>query len=422
MSQIQIPKGWIIENLNEQIANFEKRNPKVNPEKEFKYVEIGSIGPDKKINNFKKILGKNAPSRARNVIRENDVIFGTTRPYYRNVVLIPKKFDDEICTTGFCVLRIKKSKLDPKFLFYYMLSDSANNQILKPMRGGSYPAVSNKDVTSIKIPIPPFKIQKKIIAILDNIFTQLEEKKKILLKLQAKKKIYLKSLSHETLGTTFSKIMKFESSPSSMHLMKIDDVCEGIQPGFAEGQKNVNGGIIHLRMNNIGTDFKLNFDLVRTINATDEKIKKYKLNKEDIIFNNTNSTTLVGKSAIFNSDKDCLYSNHLTRLSVKKDILYPEWLLFYLRTRWLQRDFEKMCNKWVNQAAINRIKMKNLEISIPSLSIQKEVIKKLKSTDSSFNSIKNNSNLIIEHGQKIIDYFNDLNYRILHEVFVGKLN
>ena len=176
---IQIPKGWNIEKLSKLIDDFEKRNPTLNPNKVFKYVEIGSVSEEKKIQDFKTIIGKNAPSRARNVIRENDIIYGVTRPYYRNVVLITKEFDNEIATTGFCVLRIKNSILLSKYLFYYMLSDLANGQILGPMRG-HYPAVSNKNVIAIDILLPPLSTQKKIIQKLDQIFSLTEYSKNII--------------------------------------------------------------------------------------------------------------------------------------------------------------------------------------------------------------------------------------------------
>ena len=181
MSEMEVPKGWELVKLSNIVLDSEKRNPKHMPEKEFKYVGIGGIGDDKKISQFRIILGKYSPSQARNVIRTNDVIYGTTRPYYRNVVIIPDEFDDEICSTGFCVLRPNPKKIFAKYLFYHMLSDTANNQIMKSMRGGNYPAVSNDDVTSISLLLSPLETQKKIVKKLDNILGKLEEKKKEIL-------------------------------------------------------------------------------------------------------------------------------------------------------------------------------------------------------------------------------------------------
>ena len=204
---IKVPKGWESKKLSDIILDFEKRNPENTPENEFKYVEIGGVSENKTISTYRTILGKNSPSRARNVIRKNDVIYGTTRPYYRNVVLIPEEFDNEICSTGFCVLRTNSNDLFPKYLFYYMQSDMANNQIIKPMRGGNYPAVSNKDVTATNIPIPPLETQKKIVAKLDQKFADWESHKQELQNIQNQHELikkHLNSLSSSILNDAFS--------------------------------------------------------------------------------------------------------------------------------------------------------------------------------------------------------------------------
>jgi len=164
--------------------------------------------------------------------------------------------------------------------------------------------------------------------------------------------------------------------PKGWSIHSLEEICD-IKAGFAEGKKDIVNGTIHLRMNNIDTEFRLNFDLIRTINPTKEQIEKYKLQKDDIIFNNTNSTALVGKSAFFNIDKVCLYSNHLTRLRVNNIIILPKWLLLYLQYLWHQRYFEKNCNKWVNQSAFNNEKIKNLQIPLPPLESQKKIVQKL---------------------------------------------
>lgn len=165
--------------------------------------------------------------------------------------------------------------------------------------------------------------------------------------------------------------------PKDWIVNSLEKICLDIQPGFAEGQKDVPNGIIHLRMNNINTAFKLNFDLIRTIKPTSEQIDKYKLEKNDIVFNNTNSTTLVGKSALFEDDNVCLYSNHLTRLRINDKLVLPKWVLLYLQYLWHQRYFERNCNKWINQAAFNNEKIKKLEIPVPSIETQKKIIQKL---------------------------------------------
>ena len=214
--------------------------------------------------------------------------------------------------------------------------------------------------------------------------------------------------------------MKIDNIPKKWQIKTVED-CVDIQAGFAQGEKNVVNGTIHLRMNNIGTNFQLNYDLTRTINATKEQLIKYKLEKDDVIFNNTNSPELVGKSFIFNDDKICLYSNHLTRCRVNKELLLPEWLLFYIRGKWLRRDFERMCNKWINQAAFGGNKLKELKIPIPPLDEQKQILKILKNISIQFEHISNLTKAIKNRDEQNKKFIDNIQSSILDSAFTGKL-
>ena len=145
----------------------------------------------------------------------------------------------------------------------------------------------------------------------------LSEKKKQILLSKEKKDQAISQLSQKTIGGIIINHMKLDNPPKDWQLKALED-CVDIQPGFAQGQKNIKDGTIHLRMNNIGRDFQINYDLVRTINATKDQLNKYKLAKGDVVFNNTNSPELVGKSFIFNDDKICLYNNHLNTMQSQK--------------------------------------------------------------------------------------------------------
>lgn len=92
---------------------------------------------------------------------------------------------------------------------------------------------------------------------------------------------------------------------------KLSEVLLEMQPGFASGKKDVEGGVQQLRMNNIGVEGQLILDLVRTV-PNSIAHPKYDLAKGDILVCTTNSGKLVGKSAFFNIDGRYVFSNHLT--------------------------------------------------------------------------------------------------------------
>ena len=308
----------------------------------------------------------------------------------------------------------KKLQLDFVFYLLHFLN------LPKYSQSGPKSGLNRNDVYKIECVLPPLPTQKKIVAKLDHILGELEIKKKEILKLKEKKASGMSKLSQKTIGGMILKHMKIGDIPKNWQIKTLED-CVDIQSGFAQGEKNVANGTIHLRMNNIGRNFELNYDLTRTINATKEQLIKYKLEKDDVIFNNTNSPELVGKSVIFNDDKVCLYSNHLTRCRVNKELLLPEWLLFYIRGKWLRRDFENMCNKWINQAAFGGNKLKELKIPIPPLDEQKRILKILKNTSMQFERISNLTKAIKNRDEQNKKFIDNIQSSILDSAFTGKL-
>jgi len=98
-----LPEGWRWVRLDEVVwINKEKIDPqKEIPDKEFLYIDISSVeGGTGRILEVKKVLGKNAPSRAKRVVHTNDVIMSTVRPYLKSIAIIPEEYDGQICSTG----------------------------------------------------------------------------------------------------------------------------------------------------------------------------------------------------------------------------------------------------------------------------------------------------------------------------------
>ena len=115
-----IPENWCWCRLGELVYNHGQKTP----EQEFSYIDIGSIDNEHQRLNKKEniITPDKAPSRARKIVFEGDVIYSTVRPYLHNICIIDKKFSKEpIASTGFAVMA-STEVLFNKYLFYYLLS------------------------------------------------------------------------------------------------------------------------------------------------------------------------------------------------------------------------------------------------------------------------------------------------------------
>ncbi|MDW8054909.1 MAG: restriction endonuclease subunit S [Anaerolineae bacterium] len=111
---------------------------------------------------------------------------------------------------------------------------------------------------------------------------------------------------------------------------------------------------------------------------SENDLGKYRLQKGDVLFNNTNSAELVGKTALFTiDDGDYVFSNHLTRLRTRSDIVRPGWLAFYLRFLWTNRYFERAADRWIGQAAVRDDVLRSLTLPLPPADQQDVLLARL---------------------------------------------
>ncbi|RZK31233.1 MAG: hypothetical protein EOO61_18275 [Hymenobacter sp.] len=158
----------------------------------------------------------------------------------------------------------------------------------------------------------------------------------------------------------------------SWPLLPLGQVIEKVSTGFATGKRDAKG-VIQLRMNNVSTLGQFDWSILTRVPES-EIGKGQFLEAGDVLFNNTNSTELVGKSALFTGHEEpVVYSNHFTRLRVKKDKLSPDYLSLWLQMQWQNRVFANICNQWIGQSAVQPSKLITLQIPIPPLNEQQQI-------------------------------------------------
>jgi len=159
----ELPEGWLWATLGEVTDYVESVNPKTEPNKEFVYLDIASIdNSQQKITDPKNYFGKDAPSRARQLVKSGDILFSTIRIYLKNIAMVNEIYDGQIASTGFCVIR-PLPKIQNRFIFWLVQTDDFLNPLNQLQRGTSYPAVRDSDVFPQIIPLPPFHEQNKIV-------------------------------------------------------------------------------------------------------------------------------------------------------------------------------------------------------------------------------------------------------------------
>ncbi len=160
--------------------------------------------------------------------------------------------------------------------------------------------------------------------------------------------------------------------PSGWTVGCVGDVISEAQPGFASGGHNSDGrGIPHLRPMNVSVDGRVALDDVRYVDPAG--VDSRRLHRGDILFNNTNSPALVGKTALVHVDEDMAFSNHMTRLRVNERAI-PAFVAKQIHFLFLKGYFRHQCKKHVNQASIGtRFLLDEVPFVIPPIAEQHRI-------------------------------------------------
>jgi len=182
----ELPDGWELKSLGECVAPKEIWNQRQNPRERIRYVELAGIDNERGvIARHSDLQAVNAPSRAKKVIRKGDVLFATTRPNLKNIAIVPAHLNNQICSTGFCVLRPKKDVITTGWIYSVVRSDWFISQVVRCDEKNAYPAVSDDEVLAVEIPVPSLPEQNRMMARIEQLNRRLDEARQLLRETEA---------------------------------------------------------------------------------------------------------------------------------------------------------------------------------------------------------------------------------------------
>lgn len=162
---------WPEVSLEEVCLQTSLYDPRLEADSIFRYVDISGVDRHAKtIVAAQRILGANAPARARKRIASGDILVSMVRPNLNAVAIVPDELDGAIASTGFCVLRADCRRVSSRFLFYFAISKEFTNFLVSRVRGANYPAVAEADVKAASLILPPLSEQRRVVAILDKAY------------------------------------------------------------------------------------------------------------------------------------------------------------------------------------------------------------------------------------------------------------
>ncbi len=142
------------------------------PDHEFRYISLEDVD-EGTLTGFSELCFREAPSRARRRLRQNDILISTVRPNLKSHLHFKISEANWVCSTGFSVVRCMPGIADSGYIFFHLFAHHVNKQIEALITGSNYPAINSGDVRNLTIPMPKIEEQTAIATILSDMDSEL---------------------------------------------------------------------------------------------------------------------------------------------------------------------------------------------------------------------------------------------------------
>ena len=420
-SPFDIPESWEWVRLGDLTHNWGQKKPDTT----FDYIDVGSIdNVNGRLSDDENLIdAKNAPSRARKVVKKGSVIYSTVRPYLLNICVIDKEFKYEpIASTAFAILH-PYCGLDQNYLYHVLMSPMFISYVNSMMLGVAYPAINDTNLLSGLVPLPPLEEQKRIIAKIEelmpyvdkydvayfeveelnkkfpedmqksilqyaiqgnlveqreedgtaeDLYKQIqEEKKKLIKEGKIKKTKALPEITEDEIPFDI---------PENWKWVRLEQVCEYIQRGKSPKYSDVKKYPVVAQKCNQWSGFSLEkakFIDPKTLGSyTEERI----LQDGDLMWNSTGLGTL-GRVAIYEEDKNpyelAVADSHVTVIRPLKQYVNFKYLYYYISNPSVQSVIEKQSSGSTKQIELATNTVKNYLFPLPPVNEQKRIVEKI---------------------------------------------
>lgn len=392
----EVPAHWAAKPLKAAASINDDALPETpRPDFELSYVDIGSVSLGAGIERTEDFMFSAAPSRARRLVRDGDVIVSTVRTYLRAIAPIVRPPENLVVSTGFAVVR-PRNLMDSGFAKYALQSQQFVDQVISRSTGVSYPAINASDLARIELPFPPKEEQSVIATFLDRETAKIDaliaEQEKLLALLAEKRQA---TISHAvTRGLNPNAPMKGSGIPWLGEVPAHWDVTRlkfiaTVQTGIAKGKDTAGKETItvpYLRVANV-QDGHLALEDVAMIDIEPEQLARYLLRKGDVLMNEGGDFDKLGRGTLWDGQiEDCIHQNHV--FAVRLHGISPRWLNQVTSSQYAQFYFMGRSKQSTNLASISSTNIMELPVVLPPDDEQEEILRFVEQENAKSDALK----------------------------------
>jgi type I restriction enzyme, S subunit len=346
---------------------------------QLQYIDIGNVDSSGMIHEVVTHSFAKAPSRARRIVRNGDVIVSTVRTYLQAIAPIVDPPDNLVVSTGFAVIRPLPEIMLPRFCKFVLRESHFLQEVEARSVGVSYPAINASDLGDIRINLPSLAEQQRIADYLDaktvEIDALIAEKVHMLSLLEEKRAALVTHALTRGLDRAVSLkpsgLEWLDRIPVHWSIMQLKRTWASSEYGISVSIRD-KGDIRVLRMSCITKDGLVDLNNAGQVEEVPDSML---LHKGDLLFNRTNSLDQIAKVGWLPEEPEMStsFASYLVRIRANERVQQP-YLVALLNSRDFLLFARANAIPAIGQANLSPSRYGDIHIPLPPLGEQSVIV------------------------------------------------
>lgn len=370
------PPGWTTVALGQVAGEPGQHVPAA--DESFCYIDIGTIDRAAKvIRDPQRMLGKDAPSRARKKVAAGDILVSMTRPNLNAVALVPTALDGQIASTGFDVLRPAPG-VDPRWLAYLVRTEEFVRAMSDLVQGALYPAVRSKDVRGFVAPLAPAPEQTRIADQLDTLLARIQACQDRLEVIPALLKRFRQAVLNSAVSGKLTEV-EDGTATSAWTRTTVGAIALDVRYGTSKKCTYASTGHGVLRIPNIAQHGRIDLTDLKRADFDAQEVDKLALREGDLLVIRSNgSVDLVGACSVVSAaETGLLFAGYLMRLRVDQSKALPAYVRICLAASHQRELIERTAKSTSGVNNLNAGELRSLPLSLPTVDEQIAIVNRV---------------------------------------------
>lgn len=278
-------------------------------------------------------------------------------------------------------------------------------QLASKGTGTTFKAITQDVVKNLEIPIPPLPEQERIVARIEELFSQLDAGVETLKKTKAQLVVYRQAVLKEA----------FEGDYPRKQLKEFSKAISGF--AFKSSRYSPDGNYVVVKIGNVKErHFDFSRDLTKTLEADDSILEKYLLRRGDCLITLTGSRGKrdYGFVAMVGNQNNYLLNQRVAALRFDQSVALPEFFQYYLASPSYRDMFFGYETGNVGQGNVGIKALLDPYVILPDIDMQKRIVEDVEDRLSVCDSIEQTVDTALQQAEA-------MRQSILKDAFEGRL-